>query len=107
MLKGIKTIPQILPKAKPRTVLCLRHAFSGETKGKTMHRHSPLAVFKGVGHEKVDFLYDRIRHRVATNAGLITMHHDVAACAPVMKVVGIRIADVEGEMIVAGRVKLL
>ena len=65
-----------------------------------------LVVERGLDDE-VDFLDEWISHGEAADADDSAMHHDEAASALMMAVVGIGVADVDGEVVAAGGIELL
>jgi len=60
---------------------------------------------QGLFHHGVNFLNPRIGHRQAANGNVPAMHHDEASRPVQGAVIGIRIADVESQMVVAAGIQ--
>ena len=64
----------------------------------------PLASAEAT--KRVDLVDPGVGHREAADRLAVAMHHDLVAAEAVATVIGVGIADVEGEMIVRMRVEL-
>ena len=63
-----------------------------------MHAKKPLAVLQRGVAQRIYFLNARIGHRVAADAHAIAVDHQCAAGALARAVIGVGIAEVEGQM---------
>src|SRR5262245_61745394 len=72
-----------------------------------MYSKGRLAVAEGGICEGIDLFDVRICHGIAACGDTVAMHHECRARAAIGLVIGIRIAEVKGEMILTVRIHLL
>lgn len=98
---GLEALPKIEVSWLCRFHALLSHAKREDVDGDAAH------VTESRFDYEIDFLNDRISHGETANAAHVTMDHDEIAGALVGEVVGVRIADVEGQVVAAGGIELL
>jgi hypothetical protein len=63
-------------------------------------------VKKGLVNQRVYFFDLWVGHGVATDGHTIAMYHNFAAGIAVLLIIGIRITDIESQVIIANRVEM-
>ena len=86
-------------------ILLLQQTRRSGHKGVNLYRNAFLPVNQGLFHHGVYFLNPGIGHRQAADGNVPAMHHDKTSRPVQGPVIGIRITDVEGKMVVAARVQ--
>jgi hypothetical protein len=71
-----------------------------------VHLRFPLAVRQGRVEQRVDFLDAGVAHGIAADGHAAAVHHQEVAGAAVRTVVGVGIAQVEREVVLAARIEL-
>ena len=97
---------QLLPEADIRIVAILRHVLGGHMEGIGLHLDRLLAAGEAFARNRVDLVDLLVRHRETARRRTGSMHEDRAARGTLRAVVGIRIADIERQVILRGRVHL-
>ena len=91
----LERLPESVPLVTLEALeLLVRHA---ERKGVDLD--GGLPAVERVAREPVDLLGERVRHGIAAGRLALAVHHDGAAGAIERPVVGVGIAEVEGEII--------
>lgn len=97
-LEVVVAFAKILPEIEPLAFRLPRHSFVIHAEGKKVDAKEWLATVEGGGAEGVDFLDPLIGHGKASDRDPVAVDHDVAAGPTMVAIVGVGVADVEGEV---------
>ena len=105
-LEVVGALLQLPPEADVGVVAVLRHVLGRHLEGIGLHLDRLLPAVEGLAGDGVDLVDLPVGHREAAGRRAGAVHEDRAARRPLRPVVGVGIADVEGEVVLRGRVHL-
>ena len=96
--KVVVSLLEIEPEGVVGGVFFLGQAFGGHAEGKAVHAKIGLAVLEGGAAQGVDFFDAGVGHGKTADGNPVAVNHEKASRAVMGEIVGVGVAQVEGEV---------
>jgi len=97
-LKVIVSFLEVVPEGVLGAVFFLGKAFRGHAEGEAVHSKIGLAALEGCAAEGVDFFDAGVGHGKTSNGNPVAVNHEKVSGAVMGEIVGVGVAEVEGEV---------